>query len=68
MLEGRRMFRTVLSPAGFPNFCHNVCPAFVGLVYTSGHCHTKPNITEFSNGTTESHFDLSCLYRRSDPF
>ena len=26
MLEGRRMFRIVLSPAGFPNFCHNFCP------------------------------------------
>ena len=27
ILEGRRMFRIVLSPAGFPNFCHNFCPA-----------------------------------------
>ena len=27
MLEGRRMFRIVLSPAEFPNFCHNLCPA-----------------------------------------
>ena len=26
MLEGRRMFRIVLSPARFPNFCHNFCP------------------------------------------
>ena len=23
MLEGRRMFRIVLSPAGFPNFCQS---------------------------------------------
>ena len=23
MLGGRRMFRIILSPAGFPNFCHN---------------------------------------------
>ena len=27
MLEGRRLFRIVLSPAGFPNFCHNFCLA-----------------------------------------
>ena len=27
MLEGRRMFRMVFSPAGFPNFCHNFCPS-----------------------------------------
>ena len=31
MLEGRRMFRIVLSSAGFPNFCHNLCPALVGI-------------------------------------
>ena len=27
MVEGRRIFRIVLSLAGFPNFCHNFCPA-----------------------------------------
>ena len=26
-LEGRRMFRIVLSPTGFSNFCHNFCLA-----------------------------------------
>ena len=29
MVEGRRMFRILLSPAGFPNFCHNFCPALL---------------------------------------
>ena len=27
MPEGGRIFRIVLSPAGFPNFRHNICPA-----------------------------------------
>ena len=27
ILEGRRMFSIALSPAGFPNFCHNFCLA-----------------------------------------
>ena len=27
MLEGRRMLRIALSPAGFPNFSHNFCVA-----------------------------------------
>ena len=31
MLEGGRIFRIVLSPAGLPNFCHNFCPALVGF-------------------------------------
>ena len=30
-LEGRRMFRIVLSPAGFPNFCHNFLSGIVGF-------------------------------------
>ena len=26
-IKSSRIFRIVLSPAGFPNFCHNFCPA-----------------------------------------
>ena len=32
--------------------------SFLGLVYTSSYCHTKPNIVKFGNGTAERHFDL----------
>ena len=35
MLEGRRIFRIVLTPAGFPNFCHYFCHYFCPLFLSS---------------------------------
>ena len=31
---------------------------YLGLVYTSSYCRTKPNIVKIGNGTAERHFDL----------
>ena len=46
MLEGRRMFRIVLSPAGFPNFCHNFCPAL--LSHSRGRLKSPEGIFEIT--------------------
>ena len=68
MVEGRRMFRIVLSPAGFPNFCHTslsrIAQQYVdGYAFLHVHCNTKsqenPTGPKFS--ILEYHIKKMCM-------
>ena len=43
MAEGRRIFRIVLTPAGFPNFWHTFCPTLSGQSLLKNDTHKECN-------------------------